>query len=149
MKKKFLFALLLSVLLLFFMTYSFANNTQPMQDTANSIRDMVGGAENAMEDAAGAVSNTSKNITGDMQEGLNNVMNGNESNDAHNDNTDSGNYTAQRTSTSTDGTMAGMNSTTWIWLIMAILAVAIIALVYYYSAELAINNRNNYHNDDE
>ena len=62
---------------------------------------------------------------------------------------DNGDYTAQRTATTTDGTMAGMNSTTWIWLIMAVLAVAIIALVYYYSAGLATNNRNNYHNDDE
>ena len=85
MKKKILFALLLSVFFVFFMTYTFATNTQPMQDAVNSVRDMVGGAENAVEDAAGAVSNTSKNITGDMQEGLNNVMNSNDQNDSNND----------------------------------------------------------------
>ena len=174
MKKKFLFAVLLSVLFIFCMTYTLATDSNMMQDATNSIRDMAGSAENAMEDAAGAVSNTSKNVTGDMQEGLNNMLDNNQNNSDNNNNnngddpntttgasTDNsgnngtysnnnipGNYTAERTATSTDGTLAGMNSTTWIWLIMAVLAIAIIALVYYYSAGLATNNRNNYHDDN-
>ena len=174
--KKFLLNIFLIASFIFFATYTFATDSNMMQDATNAVRDMVGGAENAMEDAAGAVSNTSKNITGDMQEGLNNMMDNNDQNntDTNNDNngddrntttgasTDNngnganygnngnnpGDYTAQRTATTTDGTIAGMNSTTWIWLIMAVLAIAIIALVYYYSVGMTTNNRN-YHNGDE
>ena len=75
----------------------------------------------------------------------NNENNWNDSN-SFNNGDNSRDYTAQRTSTTTDSSLAGMNSTTWIWLIMAVLAIAIIALVYYYSAGLATHN---YHNDDE
>ena len=58
-----------------------------------------------------------------------------------------GNYNAQRTSTTANDTLLGMNSTTWIWLILAIAAVAIVALVYYYSA--GVSNRNNYDDNNQ
>ena len=53
----------------------------------------------------------------------------------------SNNYTATRTSA--DNTFMGMNSTAWTWLILGIAAIAIIALVWYYSSQL--NNNDNRH----
>jgi hypothetical protein len=49
-----------------------------------------------------------------------------------------GNYTATRTST--DGSYMGMSSSTWTWIIMGIAAIAIIALVWYYSMQLTEKN---------
>ena len=166
--KKCLFMVSLIISFIIYIPYTFATDSNMMQEATNTIRNVVGGTENIMGDVANNISSTSKNVTEGIQQGLNNTMDNNNQNNTNNngnnmgddkntttgystDNAENnrynpGNYMAQRTSTTTDGTIAGMNSTTWIWLILAVLAIAIIALVYYYSAGLATHN---YHNDDE
>ena len=52
------------------------------------------------------------------------------------------NYTATRTA-ATDNTFMGMNATAWTWLILGIAAIAIIALVWYYSTQLQSSNYDN------
>lgn len=175
MQKKLLFSLLLITLAIIFTTsFTFANNdAAPMENAANSIRNFVGNIENGVEDTAKNISGASKNATEGMENtasditgtndnngnmkandnGQNNGDNRTAQNGQNNENTmaggmtnSSGNYTAQRTAASTDGKLLGMNSTTWIWLIMAILAIAIIALVYYYSTS---NRTKNYNDDGE
>ena len=126
-------------------------------NAANTVRDAVGNAENTVENAAKDVSNTSKDVTGDIENGAakttDNVTNNTISRETTNNTTvtgttnNTGNYTATRTATTNNQALFGMNSTTWIWLIMAIVAVAIIGLVYYYSA--AVTNKRHYNNDDE
>ena len=76
------------------------------------------------------------------------MQNNNENNNDNmnnNDNNNDGNYDATRTSA--DNTAMGMNSTAWTWLILGIAAVAIIALVWYYSMQLNNDRHNN--NRDE
>lgn len=149
MHKKILFGLILALILVFTVNFSFATEKDSeAHDAINGIRNMVGDAENGIEDAAKDISNTSKEATGDMENGTSNEMtesNENDSNGMVESTTgNNGNYTAERTSATTDESLLGMNSTTWIWLIMAILAIAIIALVYYYTSTM---NTKNY--DDE
>ena len=51
------------------------------------------------------------------------------------------NYTATRTSTGTEAnTFMGMTATSWTWLIMGIAAIAIVALVWYYSSQMRSSN---------
>ena len=54
---------------------------------------------------------------------------------------------ATRTSTAatTENTFMGMNATAWTWLILGIAAIAIIALVWYYSAQFT----SSHHNDQD
>lgn len=131
MNRKFLYGIILFVAIILFSTsFTFAANKPAMENAANGIRNVVGGAENTIENAASGVANTSKNVTGDVENA------GNTMNMGTNGNSGTG-YTATRTSTDIAGdtTFLGMNSTAWIWLILAIAAVAIVALVYYYSAQ--------------
>ncbi len=154
MYKKLLISGALLLTIIFSFSFCFANNG--FQDVANGVRNIVGDAENAVEGAVKDISNASKNATGDMENAANNIGNnikdsfdGNTAKDTNNDSrTMTGtttNYDATRTSTGTDNTFMGMNSTVWTWLIIGIAAVAIIALIWYYSMQF---NSNNYDNKD-
>ncbi len=143
MYKKLLISVVALIIGIFSFTISFANNG--MQEAADGVRNVVGGAENAIEDAAKGISNASKDATSKMEQGANNVGNAvkNTTNDAMNNDrrTDNNNnYTATRTSATTDNTFMGMNATAWTWLILGIAAIAIVALVWYYSMQLRSND---------
>ena len=142
MKKK-LYITLFTVLaiLTFSFSYTFAANNIAVVD---GIRNVVGGAENVMENAGNGIvsgvrnvtsagQNTMENATGDMG---NRTMGGMT--------TDNNDYTATRTTTraatTTNATFLGMSSTMWTWLIMGIVGVAIIALVWMYAKQ----NENSY-----
>lgn len=145
MNKKTFYGLILTIALIFFgITYSFATNNigDGIKDAANGVRNMVGDAENAVEGAARDVSNTSKDATRDLENGGNKItkdMNNNTHNSTYMGASSSNNgiagttdYTASRTSTDTGATVLGMNSTVWMWLILAVVSIAIISLIYSY-----------------
>ena len=78
-----------------------------------------------------------------MENGANNVGNAitnhtNNTTTAHTttNNAKTNTYTATRTATTGNATFMGMNATTWTWLIMGIAAIAIVALVWYYSMQV-------------
>ena len=48
-----------------------------------------------------------------------------------------------RTTDTTNGTFLGMSSNTWTWFVLAIVAIAIVGLVWYY----AMQNKNEYNNN--
>lgn len=143
-------ALLLAIVCSF--SVCFANNG--LQQAADGVRNVVGDAENAIEGAAQDISNASKNATGGIENTANNIGNnmknsvdGNTTNYANNTaRTMTGtttNYNATRTATGTENTFMGMNSTAWTWLILGIAAIAIIALVWYYSMQISSSDYNN------
>ena len=146
MNKKLLYSLVLFfAIIIFAVSYTFAANDNSMLgDAANGIRNFVGDAENTVENAAKDVSNASKDATGDMEQAGNNAGNDMTSNQengnnarANNGNNGSDEYTATRTSTDTTAnTFMGMTANAWTWLILGIVAIAIIALVWYYSAQI-------------
>ena len=152
MSKKLLISTVLLLTIVFSFNICFAANE--MQDLTNGVRNVVDGAQNTLENVGQGISNTSKEITGDIENKANqmsnDVMNTMDDNNNNNGETakDTNNtvgYTATRTATSTDDTFMGMNSTAWTWLILGIVAVAIVGLVWYYTAQLnssRYNDRN-------
>lgn len=91
------------------------------------------------------VSNTAKNVTEDMENGAKNMTNSvsNTMSSGSTRNSDNNNYTATRTMADTSpATFMGMTANTWTWLIMGIAAIAIVALVWYYSNQLRTSNYN-------
>lgn len=147
MKKKFYITILtvIAIVALSF-SYTFAANDIPVVD---GIRNVVGGAENVVEDAGKGIvdgvrnvtdagENTMENVAGNIGDGAKNT--GNKVSGAL---TNDNNYTATRTATNADeGTFLGMNSTVWTWLIMAVVGVAIVALIWMYAKQ-----NSNYYNE--
>lgn len=140
MNKKILFSLCLVLLFIFSFTYTFAANG--LESAADGVRNVVGGAENMIEGAAKGVSNTTKDMTGGIENGARNVTGDTRNTTGALSTHRNDNYTATRTAT-TGGTLMGMNGTAWTWVILAIAAVSIIALVWYYSMQLTGNNYSN------
>ena len=164
MKKKLIFTILVfTCITVFSFSFCFAEN---MENITNGIRNTINNAENTIENAAKGAVDTSKNITGTMENTANNMTdnmfinsttetetktNQVDNNDKTNMagatmNSDNGTYTAMRTSATGEDTLFGMTSTTWIWLILALVAIALIALVYFYSAQMT--GKHNYHDDE-
>lgn len=150
MYKKLLIGLILAVAFIFSFGTCFANNAA--QTAINDVRNVVGGAESTIENAAKGVSNASKNATGAIEKGANNVTN----NGIHNNNNNhvgttkananarTNGYTTTRTATTRGAnTFMGMTSNVWTWLIIGIAAIAIVALVWYYSMQVRSSDYDN------
>ena len=100
-----------------------------MHNAGNAIQDSTEKAENTMENAGNAIENTGNTIERDMSNTTSRVT------DTNNDT-----YAATRTSTTGNATFMGMNATAWTWLILGIAAIAIIAVVWYYSMQITSEN---------
>lgn len=146
MYRKLLISAVILLAIVFSFNICFANNG--LQDAADGVRNVVGDAENAVENAARDISNASKDATGDVENKANELGNDikNTTTETMNDTTSNmmgttnGEYTASRTATTGDSTFMGMNATAWTWLILGIAAIAIIALVWYYSTQFRSSN---------
>ncbi len=122
-------------------SYCFANNTT--SSAVDGIRNIVGGAENVVEDVGKGVSEGIKNVTDAGKNTMENMTSGkNVQNTRTTNNTD---YTATRTTArTTSAENTGINSTMWTWIIMAIVGIVIIALVWMYAKQNnTYNNKNN------
>lgn len=117
------------------------NGTNALTDNLNKMtEDAKKGAQNAgnavkngTEDAGNAVKDAGNNV----KNGTENMMNGMTGG--------TGNYTASRTAADGGSANAGfMNTETWSWIIIGVVAIAIIALFWYYAAHT--KNDRNHHN---
>lgn len=146
MKSKLLIIFSIILAILFISTISFANNdvkngihsaTDTMVDgvsnLANDVRSGVRTAENVIEDGAknlgNAISDGAQDLGNTVSDGIN---------DVDRTITDNDGYTTTRTATGT--TSNTMNSSLWTWIILAVAAVIIVGLVWYYAAQT--ENRN-------
>ena len=136
MYKKILLSISLIITMIFSFGVCFANDvTNMIQNAGNNVKNAVGDVQNATEDAARNISGASKDATENVAQRANNM-----GNELMNDNSDN-NYTATRTSTqAADSTFMGMDANTWTWLIVGIAAIAIIALIWYYTMQLRSSN---------
>ena len=128
--------------LLVFSTSVFATNNNSIignvvNDAKNTISDGANNIRNVVEDGSNAVENTTENMVNDVRDGANNVENSiangvnTVTNDAMNTSEDAG-YTATRTAQNVED---ANNSTTWMWIVLIVAAVAIIGLVWYYATK--------------
>ena len=129
MKRKALVVLFILFALLFISTISFANND--IKDGVHSATDtVIDGASNLANDArkgVGAIENT-------IEDGAKDIGNA-----VFNDNAD---YTTARTATAMNNT--NNMSNIWTWVILAVAAVVIVGLIWYYLAQN--NHTDNYIN---
>ena len=133
-KKFFLIVSTIFALLLIHSTVFAIDNT--VHDTANNVG-------NEMKNSWDKLGNTMQNVGNTVKTGISNMGKDNNNTDnrtgfmgmtENNNNNNNGAYTATRTSTDTP-TAFGMDGTMWTWLILAILAVTIISLVWYYGVQ--------------
>ena len=158
MSKKIIFSIIVLVALVFSFTYVFAADM--ITDAANTIDDSMDKTGDSIENAGNAVMNTAndvvsgaRNVVNDTAAGVGNAVQDITDNDNRATTTgnavtgNTNNYSATRTATDTnEGTLLGMNSTAWTWIILGLAAIAIVALVWYYSTQFT--NRG-YHDGEE
>ncbi len=137
---------LLTVATLVFFTSSVFAATNEVKDSmtsaGNTIRNVVGGAENVVEDAAGAIGSGVRDIGNAVRDGAEGFTNTFDNNDATTYNATR--TTARTAAESTTGSFLGMSANTWTWFVLAIAAIAIVGLVWYY----AMQNKNEYNNNN-
>lgn len=139
MNKKILTAVLLFATILMLSVSSFATNTDlgtEMQDSANktgeSMQNVGEGVRNVAGDLGNGVQNMAEGIGNGIQGAVNGIGNMFDGDDANT--TTGGTYTATRTSADVAGT-TGMTNTAWIWLILGIVGIVIVALTWYYVSQ--------------
>lgn len=155
MYRKVLLGAILTIAFIFSFTLCFANDMineagNMMQDAGDNIRNAMNNAGNAVEDAARNISGASQDATENITQRANNI--GNElMNTDNNDRNDNAEYNANfdnnartdynttrvaTTDTTGNATFMGMDANMWTWLIVGVAAIAIIALVWYYTMQL-------------
>lgn len=140
MTKKFLTCSIITILLFLSTSFCFAaeenkSNDNKKSDLGSELTDSMNKIEKTADDlltdndndegtAAGAI--TDDRMNDDMND--NTIMN--------NDGNNNENYDATRTSTDTD-LMAGttMDGTTWVWIILAVVGVVILATIWVYAMQ--------------
>lgn len=133
MKKFILFSCtFLAILLSFCFSRCFATDG----NMANSMRNMTNSTKNAVSAVGNSISNGATAAQGAIKNMTNSAA-------ATTTTTNNGNYTAVRTGTETQIKYAGMTATGWTWFIMAILAVLLIALIWYYARQNSTSKNDN------
>ncbi len=137
------FSLLIATFLILITTNVFAANDefgQSMNKAGNGVRNVVGGAENVLEDAASGIGAGMQNMGNALKEGTTNNDN------MDNGSLENGGYSATRTATpraTADNNATGIGTNAWTWIILAIAAILIVGLVWYYAKQ----NKNQYNDN--
>ena len=143
MKKKILFSALFSIIIAFSTVVCFANTSKEKTDMKGLGNEITSSIKETEENVDNFVNMDTLNRNNDKNMENNGIMEGAENavrelgNDVENTTNKAvagitGNYNAGETIT-TDG--MEMSRNTWIWIIMAVLAVVIVASVWYYAAQ--------------
>lgn len=142
MKKKFLFLTLFAFLLISLCSYSFAA-TNMMNSAKNTVMNAGNAISNAATSTMNAIGNGARDIVNGTETLGNDAINsaekmdsdamGNFDNAVSTLGTDSSDYIAERTASTSN--LLGFSNTTWTWLILGVVGIAIVALVWYYGAQ--------------
>lgn len=138
MKKKILFStLIITFFTLFYVSFASANTQQMgnsimggIEDAAHGVGNVASGAVQGVENIASDAANGVKDIgskAGSAMQNTSNSMVG-----MTNDNSG---YTAERTSVGDQAILFGMNANTLTWIILGLVAAAIISLIWAYMRE--------------
>lgn len=114
--------------------------TDSLDRAGDSVRNVAGDAMNGVDNMITGdmeENNTRNNVTNDRTTRNNNNMNNNNVGTAGY-NAGTNGYNAVRTSVD-EATTGNMSTTTWMWIILAVAAIVIVAMVWYYAVQ--DNNR--------
>ena len=150
MKRKIFITILVFALSILCSTISFAtdfgteiqdsaNKTgESMQSVGNGVMNFTNNVGNGIKNVAEGIGNGIRNTAEDIGRGVESMFDGDNPNTTSNSS-----YNAVRTSTETDFSNAGsgMANTAWIWLILGITGIIIVALTWYYVSQDTGNNR--------
>ena len=146
MNKKFFAILLFFTFIVFICSTCYASTDfgGEMQDSANKTMNSMQNAGNGLMSFANDVGNGVKNMSEDIGNGIrdtaDNIGRGVEDFfDGDNPNT-TVNSTYNAIRTSTDATSSNMANTAWVWLILGITGIIIVALTWYYVSQDTGNN---------
>lgn len=153
-KKKIILVFSLLVLILSILNLTFATDiTEDMKDTANAMQNTAQsagetikeGAQNAgntIMDSTEKAGNSVMNATNTTKDGIQNATNevGNTLENMTTTENLTGDYNTTQTNADTQLTQSN-NSTMWMWVMLAVVAVLIIGLVWYYAVQ---SNKNNH-----
>lgn len=131
MSKKTLIGFAIFLVLFFTSNLAFAANNV-VNDVGNGINNIVSNTKNMISDTGSNISSAA-NKTGmnNMENNMSTDINKEENIMSNDMMTDGTNYTAARTAT----TASGINNSTLMWIILAISAIAIVGLVWYYGKQ--------------
>lgn len=143
MKKKLFITFAIIIAIVFSFSVCFAAE-DIIKDTTDTVRDAVnnteGAVEGAMHNVGNAIQDSTKKTENTMENAGNKVEKDVKDTTSRVANTNNDGYMATRTSTNGGATFMGMNATAWTWLILGIAAIAIIAVVWYYSMQITSEN---------
>ena len=152
------FILVISFLMIIFTSsiiFAEENMSTEWDDSIDKTKNTMQNVGNGIESAVDGVVNMGRNVVNDVTN--NNMMNDNNASGANGNNgsatgrtTNDSNYTAMRTSTTsnTDSSLFGFSNTAWTWIIMIITAAVIVSLIYYYGAQFENKTSMNNRDDD-
>ena len=108
-----------------------------LKGLGNNIKNTINGATNTVVDGTQNLAEDVRSGIGTAENTIENGINnmGNAVMDGANSIEDADAYTATRTAADDATTGNAMNSTTWVWVILAIAAIVIIGSVWYYASE--------------
>lgn len=133
MNKKFIVGLLAFAFIccssVCFATSAGAEMQDSAQKSATTIENMGNGVKNVVQDVGNGIQGAASNLGN----GVKNVLDGNRNDTNMGVTTRAG--TDGYTATRTNANMGGMTNTAWVWLILGIVGVMIVALTWYYVSQ--------------
>lgn len=153
MTKK-IFAFILVLILIFATSHVFAANElkDSMDKTKSTVNNVANGAGTVVKDAGTTITDGVKNVGNAINDGVKGIggavadgTNKVASDITRTDNLGNDNDGYRAVRTANDGTIMGMSANTWTWFVLAIAALAIVGLVWYY----AMQNKNEYNNHND
>lgn len=111
------------------------NMVDTVNNAGNVVQDTASGAAGAVKNGLNAIGNTTQNMTNSVNNAGNDMMNNTDNNMMNTDNNSNSDYTATRTATENNTETAGGYNNMWTWIIVGIIAIVIIALIWYYVSQ--------------
>ena len=105
-----------------------AGKTDGAMDAGETIKDSAQKAKEGAQNITSSTENATNDVTNGMMNGMNNTNNSTSENLT-------GDYNTTRTTSEDVTATATNNATMWMWIMLAVVAVLIIGLVWYYAAQ--------------
>ena len=134
MLKKFFLFFTIAIALLLFTNFSFATDdfNSGVDNLGNDIKQTV----DKTRETIGNIEQGAENAVGNMGEKVNEMMHSGDNNKEQ----DNSGYSAARTATTRSATgITNTNATTWVWIVLAVVGIIIVALTWYYASEKNTN----------